>query len=103
MYFSNNPLFPEIRLPLFIKAGIASVILCLCIMISGCSAHYYRVTEPISGKTYYTDEIKKTEGDGVELKDARTGETVTIQNSEVREINKYEFETGRLYSGNVLP
>ncbi len=104
MYFSDYSLRSKIRKPFTVKAarwGLVPVILCLCILISGCSTHYYRVADPVSGRTYYTDDLTRTENEGVELKDARTGETVTIQNSEVKEINEYEFETGRVYSGRT--
>lgn len=82
--------------------GVVSVILCASILISGCSTHYYKVNDPGTGKTYYTDDLNRIEGDGVELKDAKTGETVIIQNSEVREINEYEFNTGRVL-GRTAP
>jgi len=61
----------------------------------GCT-NYYRVTNPTTGKAYYTTELDR-EGDGVlEFTDARTGEKVTLPGSEVREITKEEFETNRV-------
>ncbi len=79
-----------------VRWALVPVVLCLCILISGCGTHYYKVNDPVTGKTYYTDDVEKKSGDGVELKDATTGARVTIQNSEVSEINKYEFDTGRV-------
>jgi hypothetical protein len=84
-----------------VRRTLVAVVLFACTLVYGCSTHYYQVNDPVTGKTYYTDDLKKIEGDGVELKDARTGGTVTIQNSEVREINKYEFDTGRQESGTT--
>lgn len=81
--------------------ALVSSIFCLSILIWGCSTHYYQVNDPLTGKTYYTDDLKKIKGDGIELKDARTGGTVIIQNSEVKEINKYEFDSGRQESGKT--
>lgn len=101
MYFSDHFHLYKIRLPFTVTARrrvLVSVILCLCFMISGCGTHYYKVSDPLTGKTYYTDDVEKKSGDGVELRDAATGGWVTIQNSEVTEINKYEFDTGRLRS-----
>jgi hypothetical protein len=83
------------------RRALVPVLFCSCILFSGCATHYYRVSDPVTGRTYYTDDLKKIEGDGIELKDARTGETVIIQNSEVREINQYEFDSGRMQSGKT--
>jgi pyruvate dehydrogenase E2 component (dihydrolipoamide acetyltransferase) len=53
------------------------------------------VTDPQSGKEYYTDNVDKVKMSGaVKLKDARTGSEVTIQNSEVKEISKDEYKAG---------
>lgn len=75
-----------------------SVILALFIASSflfGCT-NYYRITNPSTGKAYYTSELDK-KGDGVlEFTDARTGEKVTLPGSEVREITKEEFQTNRM-------
>lgn len=59
----------------------------------GCT-NYYRVTNPSTGKAYYTKDLD--EDDGVlEFTDARTGEKVTLPGSEVREITREEFESNR--------
>jgi hypothetical protein len=59
--------------------------------ILGC-ASYYKVVDPGTGNTYYTDNIKREKGGAVKLKDANTGSEVTLQNSEVTEINKEAFK-----------
>jgi hypothetical protein len=60
----------------------------------GC-ANYYRVTNPSTGKTYYTADLDR-KGDGVlHFTDARTGEKVILPSSEVREITKEEFQSKR--------
>lgn len=59
---------------------------------SGC-ATYYRVADPHSEKVYYTKSINRSRG-YVEFKAEPTGETVTLQTSEVAEISKYEFDKG---------
>ncbi len=62
-------------------------------MTLGCSS-YYKVSDPGTGKVYYTKDIKKRSG-SIEFKDASTGNKVTIQNSEVSKIKKKEFDTAR--------
>jgi len=63
-------------------------------LVSGCASHYYKVTDPQSGSVFYTEEIDNVRGGAVKLKDARTRSMVTLQNSEVKEISKYEFFVG---------
>jgi hypothetical protein len=68
--------------------------LCLAIAITGCTS-YYRVTDPTSGKSYYTTEVKETGRSGaVKVKDAKTGSMVTLQSSEVKEISEEEYKAG---------
>jgi len=67
----------------------------MCLGLSGCTT-YYKVTDPTTGKVYYTTDIRK-KGDGaVQLTDSRTGNQVTIQNSEVQEVKKEVYETARI-------
>src|SRR5690242_1023308 len=63
----------------------------LIIVVTGCS-HYYRVTDPASGKTFYATEIHEDKGGAVKVKDERTRSTVTLQSSEVKEISADEYE-----------
>jgi hypothetical protein len=74
---------------------ITGLVLCgLTIPIAGCTSHY-RVTDPASGKTYYTTKINDAGRAGaVKIKDDRTGSTVTLQSSEVKEISEDEYEAG---------
>jgi len=66
---------------------------CLAVLCAGCT-EYYKVIDPSTGKTYYTNKIETRQG-ATMLKDARTGNQVTIQNSEVDKINKEEFDAGK--------
>jgi hypothetical protein len=53
------------------------------------------VTDPSSGKTYYTTKIDNAGRAGaVKIKDEKTGSTVTLQSSEVKEISAEEYEAG---------
>jgi hypothetical protein len=66
----------------------------LAAAVVGCSSHY-RVTDPSSGKTYYTTKIDNAGRAGaVKIKDEKTGSTVTLQSSEVKEISAEEYEAG---------
>lgn len=69
--------------------------LCASVLVGGCSSTYYKVTEPQSGKAYYTEKVDSIMGTGaVKVKDARTGSLVTLQNSEVKEISEKEYKAG---------
>ena len=74
---------------------MTGVIVCgLAAAVVGCSSHY-RVTDPSSGKTYYTTKIDNAGRAGaVKIKDEKTGSTVTLQSSEVKEISAEEYEAG---------
>lgn len=67
----------------------------LIIAVAGCSSNHYRVTDPASGKAYYTTKIDNAGRAGaVKIKDDKTGSTVTLQSSEVKEISADEYEAG---------
>jgi hypothetical protein len=66
----------------------------LTVTAASCTS-YYRVTDPASGKTYYTTEVKEAGKSGaVKVKDTKTGSTVTLQSSEVKEISEEEYKAG---------
>jgi hypothetical protein len=69
--------------------------------LAACSAwgctKYYRVTDPVSGNVYHTNKVERSHRGGfVEFKDARTGEEITLQSSQVAEVTKYEFQRDTL-------
>ena len=78
----------------FMRIGMLLAVL-LMFLSSGCT-NYYMVKDPHSGNVYYTTEIEepKNGGGAVKLIDERTGNMVTIQNSEVKEISEDEFNVG---------
>ena len=67
-------------------------LLTIGLLMTAC-ATYYEVKDPTTGKTYYTQEIKR-DGSASMFKDARSGSEVTIQNSEVKEIDGNAFDAG---------
>ncbi|HYA37177.1 MAG TPA: hypothetical protein VEI74_02735 [Candidatus Methylomirabilis sp.] len=77
----------------FIRNGWLLPVYGAMLLVAGC-ATYYKVTDPQSGKEYYTEEVKSEKGGSVKLKDARTNSEVTLQSSEVKEISKDEYKAG---------
>ena len=71
----------------FKKTKVA-VALFVLVFMSACGGGYYKVTDPSTDKIYYAKDIKKEKGGAIKLVDANTGSTITLQNSEVAEINK---------------
>ena len=77
-----------------IRLSLAGLAVAAALMLTGCTT-YYRVTDPSSGKVYYTKDINHRDGGAISLKDAATGDQVTLQNSQVSKVSKEEFETNR--------
>ena len=61
----------------------------LSLMMAACS-HYYRVTEPASGKTYYTTHIDERSG-AAKFTDERTKTYVILHSAEVSELSHEEY------------
>lgn len=62
------------------------------LLAAGCSTHYYQVTDPESGKTYYTNNVDRVwQGGALNFEDVQSGTSVTLQNSEVKELSEGEF------------
>jgi len=62
--------------------------------VGGCTT-YYKVTDPTTGRVYYTTELEHKNSGAATLKDARTGNKVNLQNSEVEKVSKEQFESGK--------
>jgi len=67
----------------------------LTILVADCT-NYYRVTDPKTGKAYYTTKVDGGKDEAVKIKDEKTGSTVTLQSSEVKEISKDEYKAGMM-------
>jgi phage pi2 protein 07 len=65
------------------------VALCLFIL-TGCGG-YWQVVDPTTKEVYYTKKVKKERGGAVKFTDAKTGNQITLQNSEVMEVSKDQF------------
>jgi uncharacterized protein YceK len=59
--------------------------------LAGCGS-YYKVTDPASKNIYYTEDIEQMKSGAVKFKDAKTGGEITLQSSEVKEIDSKEFQ-----------
>jgi len=70
----------------------AFAVVAFTVLLAGC-AHYYKVTDASNGKVYYTEDVKRN-GSAVEFKDAQSGGVMTLQNSNVQDIDKQEYEQG---------
>jgi hypothetical protein len=77
----------------FIANGWFVAVSGLVLLAAGCTT-YYKVTDPQSGREYYTDKIDSDRSGVVKLKDARSKSTVTLQSSEVKEISSSEYKAG---------
>ncbi len=75
---------------------------CLALLCAAGCTNYYRVTDPTTGKEYYTTDLEKKKSGAATLKDAKTGNTINLQNSEIAEVSKDEFEKGK-YSTPPAP
>jgi hypothetical protein len=62
--------------------------------VGGCT-NYYKVHDPTTGRDYYTTELTHQNSGAATLKDARTGNRVNLQNSEVSKVSKEQFESGK--------
>ena len=72
-------------LRVFIAAAALALIACS-------STKYYEITDPTTGKVYYSTEYEQGTTSGtISLTDAGTGAQVTIQTSEIKEISEPEF------------
>ena len=62
------------------------------LLLSGCGG-YWMVTDPSTKNIYYTEDVQQSKSTGaVKFIDAKTGTSVNLQNSEVKEITKDEYK-----------
>lgn len=59
----------------------------------GACASHYKVTDPDSGREYYTRDVDRDDG-SVTFKDQRTETEVTLGNAEVKEVTEEEYTVG---------
>ncbi|MGH7182102.1 MAG: hypothetical protein ACREJN_09010 [Nitrospiraceae bacterium] len=76
---------------MIVRTMALGAVVALAAMTVACS-HYYKVSDPAGSKEYYTTDLDETKGGAIKIKDEKTGATVTLQSSEVKEISEEEFE-----------
>jgi uncharacterized protein YceK len=69
---------------------LVACLICVVFLV-GCGS-YYKVTDPASKSIYYTEDIDQMKSGAVKFKDAKTGGEITLQSSEVKEIDSKEFQ-----------
>ena len=57
------------------------------VTLSACTT-YYKIHDPTTGNDYYTTEYEREDSGGVSFQNDKTGEKVTVQNSEISEVNE---------------
>ena len=67
------------------------VFIAVSLSLAGCSS-YYRITDPVSEKVYYTKDIHHEGGGAITFKDDVTRREITLQQSEVMKIKKDQFK-----------
>jgi len=62
------------------------------VLLAGC-ASYYKVSDPSSGRTFYTEKIDRPKGQTtIMFKDTKSGAEITLPSSEVLEISSDEYK-----------
>jgi hypothetical protein len=74
-----------------VARGAGLTVLTVALATAGCITGYYRVTDPSSGRVYYTTEISRRDP-GIRFRDAKSGADVTLASSEVLEISINDFK-----------
>ena len=63
--------------------------------VLGCGGgHYYKVADPASDKVYYTTKVENVRGGAIKFHDDRTKHSITLQNSDVKEVSQKDYKTG---------
>ena len=66
-------------------------LLAVVLATAGCITGYFRVTDPSSGRIYYTNEISRRDP-GIRFRDVKSGADITLSSSEVLEISADDFK-----------
>ncbi len=72
----------------FVRCCLACAV---AVALCGC-ASYYKITDPGSGRAYYTDHIDNKGNGVIRFKDENTKQQVTLNASEVMEITEDQFK-----------
>jgi hypothetical protein len=60
--------------------------------LAGCGSTYYKVTDPTSGRVYYTTGYQDLGyGQGTRFTDLKTGSQVTLTSTDIKKIDKADI------------
>jgi len=79
------------------KVALGVIVVAGAMTMGGCT-NYWKVTDPASGRTYYTTKLKKAKHSGaIEFEDQATGKLIILSASEREKITKadYRFALGQ--------
>jgi len=86
-----------------LRSTLLAFVLALgAIALAGCTS-YYKVTDPNTGRSYYTTKMKDMKSGAAKFEDERTKTEVTIQNSQVEKITKDQYEAAIQASPTTRP
>ena len=68
-----------------------TLVLALLVLCVGCGRRY-RVSDPRSGRVYYTRDVDRRDSGAVEFTDAQSNAKITLESSVVERIPKDEYE-----------
>ena len=88
-YEKNETITKELKKTMMIGVLLTGVFS----VLAGCTS-YYKVTDPGTGTSYYTTDIKKRSSGAIELTDKKTNKQVTLQNSEIEKLSEEKFQIG---------
>jgi hypothetical protein len=71
------------------------ILMAAALMVAAGCTSYYQVTDPTTGKMYYTNKYDQSRSGATSFTDARTGDQVTIQNSQISSVTSQQFENGK--------
>jgi uncharacterized protein YceK len=75
------------------KQALALSSLAVGLLLTGCGS-YYMVRDPSTGSMYYTTDVDRAGDAGsVRFTDERTGKVVTLPTSEVKKIDRYQYQS----------
>lgn len=65
----------------------------VALLATGCGS-YYIVRDPSTGNTYYTTDVDRAGDAGsVRFTDERSGKVVTLPKSEMKKIDRYQYQS----------
>ncbi len=70
---------------------VASLALGACNAVSMPGSDYYRVTDPATGRVWYTRHLHREAGGVVEFREAGTGVRVSLREAQVDEVSREDF------------